>query len=123
MNSTGNLTEFLIKSLIKQDDKVKLPITNTRIGDKDLNIFGGSYHIPDNKYETFLNIYYHNFRNIMILIYKSDSKHHFSLYFSFAYIVFQSFFMFYLIYICNKSKVNMNFFYLIIFKISNLIYN
>jgi len=60
MNSTGNLTDFLIKNLIKHDDKIKLPITNTRIGDKDLNIFGGSYHIPDNKYETFLNIYYQN---------------------------------------------------------------
>ena len=60
MKSTGNLTEFLIKSLIKHDDKIKLPITNTRIGDKELNIFGGSYHISDDKYETFLNIYHQN---------------------------------------------------------------
>jgi P4 family phage/plasmid primase-like protien len=32
--------------------------TNTRIGDKTLNIFGGSYHIPDNEYEEFLQLYY-----------------------------------------------------------------
>jgi len=31
-------------------------ITNTRIGSKDLNIYGGSYNIE--KYEEFLKIYY-----------------------------------------------------------------
>jgi P4 family phage/plasmid primase-like protien len=33
------------------------PVTNTRIGDVKLNIHGGSYHIDDNDYETFLKLY------------------------------------------------------------------
>ena len=33
-------------------------ITNTRIGSKDLNIYGGSYNIE--KYEEFLKIYYNS---------------------------------------------------------------
>ena len=33
-------------------------VTNTRIGDKEANIFGGAYHIPDEEYELFLSMYY-----------------------------------------------------------------
>ena len=33
------------------------PVTNTRIGDPKLNIYGGSYHIDDSEYETFLKLY------------------------------------------------------------------
>jgi P4 family phage/plasmid primase-like protien len=33
-------------------------ITNTRIGDKNSNIYGGSYNISDSEYSTFLNLYY-----------------------------------------------------------------
>ena len=33
------------------------PVTNTRIGDPKLNIHGGSYHIEDSEYETFLRLY------------------------------------------------------------------
>jgi P4 family phage/plasmid primase-like protien len=33
------------------------PITNTRIPDAKLNIHGGSYHIPDVDYPTFLDLY------------------------------------------------------------------
>jgi len=32
--------------------------THTRIGDKDEKIFGGSYNIPDDELETFMNLYY-----------------------------------------------------------------
>jgi P4 family phage/plasmid primase-like protien len=33
------------------------PVTNTRIGDAKLSIHGGSYHIPDSDYPTFLELY------------------------------------------------------------------
>jgi len=33
------------------------PVTNTRIGDPKLSIHGGSYHIDDSEYETFLKLY------------------------------------------------------------------
>jgi hypothetical protein len=33
------------------------PVTNTRIGDPKSNIHGGSYHIPDSEYATFLDLY------------------------------------------------------------------
>ena len=33
------------------------PVTNTRIGDPKLNIHGGSYHIDESEYETFLKLY------------------------------------------------------------------
>ena len=33
------------------------PVTNTRIGDPKLNIHGGSYHIEEGEYETFLKLY------------------------------------------------------------------
>ena len=33
------------------------PVTNTRIGDAKQNIHGGSYHIPDADYPTFLDLY------------------------------------------------------------------
>ena len=33
------------------------PVTNTRIGDPKLNIHGGSYHIEDSEYESFLRLY------------------------------------------------------------------
>jgi P4 family phage/plasmid primase-like protien len=32
--------------------------THTRIGDESSNIHGGSYHIPDDDYETFMKLYY-----------------------------------------------------------------
>ena len=32
--------------------------THTRIGDKSLNIFGGSYKINDSEWKTFMELYY-----------------------------------------------------------------
>ena len=50
------LDEFLYKHLKKKDTDEQP--TNTRIGDKELNIFGGSYVIPTDEYKQFLDIYY-----------------------------------------------------------------
>uniref|UniRef100_A0A6C0D202 SF3 helicase domain-containing protein n=1 Tax=viral metagenome TaxID=1070528 RepID=A0A6C0D202_9ZZZZ len=47
----------IIKPKAGQPSNTKL-ITNTRIGDKDSNIYGGSYHIPDDEYDLFLSLYY-----------------------------------------------------------------
>jgi P4 family phage/plasmid primase-like protien len=55
------MNDFLIKHAVKKGDDVSLrPITNTRIGDKESNIYGGSYHIPDEEYNLFLELYYHD---------------------------------------------------------------
>lgn len=55
------LTQFLYNHSIKKEDKddPSKPVTNTRIGStKPVNIFGGSYHIPDDEYDNFLRIYF-----------------------------------------------------------------
>jgi Family of unknown function (DUF5906)/Primase C terminal 2 (PriCT-2) len=49
---------FLKTHAVSKDDKSGKPITNTRIGDKGQNIYGGSYSIPDDKYNEFLDLYY-----------------------------------------------------------------
>ena len=54
--TSKNLTEFLKKHLIKKDSNDI--ITNTRIGDKTESIYGGSYHIDDMEYDTFLKLYF-----------------------------------------------------------------
>jgi len=64
MFSNKNIfNEYLINHIIKKDDEKNLTITNTRIGDKlkasdKPKIFGGSYHISDDEYQDFLNLYY-----------------------------------------------------------------
>jgi|694.fasta_scaffold55126_2 P4 family phage/plasmid primase-like protien len=61
MNMTTNfkdLSEFLAKHNAKNDKS--LPITHTRIGDKDLSIFAGSYSIPKEELHTFHSLYYDN---------------------------------------------------------------
>ena len=59
MKSTNNsFSSFLSSySISKLKDKSS-PITNTRIGDRETNIFGGSYSIPDENYDEFLAKYY-----------------------------------------------------------------
>jgi P4 family phage/plasmid primase-like protien len=51
--------EFLSKHVHQKDLPTTnpKPVTNTRIGDSKMNIHGGSYHIPDVDYPTFLDLY------------------------------------------------------------------
>jgi len=59
MNTTSqykDLSEFLAKHNAKEEKNV--PITHTRIGSKDLNVYGGSYIIPKEDLETFYHLYY-----------------------------------------------------------------
>lgn len=42
----------------KKEKESQLTPTNTRIASQPMNIFGGSYHIPDNEYDDFLKMYY-----------------------------------------------------------------
>ena len=53
----AGFTDFMMKHLIKKGDPANKPITNTRIGDKESQIYGGSYSIPDNEYQAFLQLY------------------------------------------------------------------
>jgi len=54
-----DLFDFLAKHVHKKDLPTTnpKPVTNTRIGDPKLNIHGGSYHIPDDMYSIFLDLY------------------------------------------------------------------
>lgn len=52
-----DLTDFLCKHVIKSGDKNSV-ITHTRIPDKSLNIYGGSYSINPEELETFQALYY-----------------------------------------------------------------
>jgi P4 family phage/plasmid primase-like protien len=52
-----DLQEFLAKHTSK--DKSKVP-THTRIPDKQLNIYGGAYHIPEEELLEFFQMYYDN---------------------------------------------------------------
>ena len=48
--------DFMKNHLVKKDSEHGP--TNTRIGDQDAGIFGGSYHIPDDEYNDFLSLYF-----------------------------------------------------------------
>jgi phage/plasmid-associated DNA primase len=50
----SNYVKFMID---KKVDK-KQPFTHTRIGDKELNIYGGKYFIPENELLTFYKLYH-----------------------------------------------------------------
>jgi len=52
------LSQFLKQHYITKENPK--PITHTRIGSKDDGITGGSYNIPDEKYDQFLEIYYNH---------------------------------------------------------------
>ena len=58
--ATSTLSDFLQKHFVTKENRLTKPITHTRIGDKSSNISGGSYHIPDDDMETFMNVYYKN---------------------------------------------------------------
>jgi P4 family phage/plasmid primase-like protien len=53
-----DLSEFLAKHNAKNDKS--LPITHTRIGDKEANIFAGAYSIPKESLQVFHSLYYDN---------------------------------------------------------------
>jgi len=53
MNSKNDLTGFLISNLAKNN-----PPTHTRIPDKDLNIYGGAYHISSDSKDEFYKHYH-----------------------------------------------------------------
>ena len=57
-SSFKDLSEFLAKHNAKNDKS--LPVTHTRIPDKELNIFAGSYSIPKEELQTFHALYYDN---------------------------------------------------------------
>ena len=50
--------DFMRSHLIKKEEKDKISSTNTRIGDAESKIFGGSYHIKEDEYTNFLSLYY-----------------------------------------------------------------
>jgi P4 family phage/plasmid primase-like protien len=50
--------DFLSKHIAKKKTDPNATITNTRIGDANLSISGGSYNITDAEYPTFLDLYY-----------------------------------------------------------------
>jgi len=54
-----DLSDFLSKHIHQKDLPTTnpKPVTNTRIGDAKLGIHGGSYHITDAEYSTFLELY------------------------------------------------------------------
>ena len=56
----NDLSEFLCKHNAKNNinNKINNIITHTRIGDKDLNIFGGAYIIPREDIPLFHDLYY-----------------------------------------------------------------
>jgi P4 family phage/plasmid primase-like protien len=62
--STGksykDFNDFLQKHTVQKGSDSSMPITNTRIGDKTLNIYGCSYHISDEEYPLFLNLYHND---------------------------------------------------------------
>jgi P4 family phage/plasmid primase-like protien len=54
-----SLFDFLKSHSITKDQKPKPEVTNTRISGKSgSNIYGGSYHIPNEEYNNFLDLYY-----------------------------------------------------------------
>lgn len=50
--------DFLTKHVAKKKTESTVVITNTRIGDSNSGISGGSYSITDAEYPTFLDLYY-----------------------------------------------------------------
>lgn len=60
-----NLQDFLIKHRTNKKNAAATPPgdgttvpTHTRIGDEGSGIFGGSYHVGDDEYETFMQLYF-----------------------------------------------------------------
>ena len=58
--SYRDIADFLAKHTVQKNENMpnNKNFTNTRIGDKTSNIYGGTYYIPDAEYSTFLKLYY-----------------------------------------------------------------
>lgn len=69
-----SLEDYLKRHRVSKDDKLVKEITNTRIGCDNPKIYGGSYHIPDEEYEEFLQIYYHHVFNNKKLEYLTEKQ-------------------------------------------------
>lgn len=55
-----DLNEFLAKHstrLVDKNEQNKIPITHTRIPDKNLNVYAGSYYIPNEELDIFYKLY------------------------------------------------------------------
>ena len=57
-DSNVSILHYYLNAYSVQERDANKPLTNTRIGYPAFNIFGGSYHIPDSEYATFLKKYY-----------------------------------------------------------------
>ena len=55
---SNSYDEFIKQHNIKKSQTSSKDITHTKIGNKELNIFAGSFHISDD-YDEFLELYYH----------------------------------------------------------------
>tara|TARA_B100000963_G_C22638067_1_gene678679 strand:- start:3671 stop:6487 length:2817 start_codon:yes stop_codon:yes gene_type:complete len=53
----SKINDKLDKFLRKYESKKGCPFTHTRIGDRSLGVFAGSYFIPDDKYNEFYSLY------------------------------------------------------------------
>ncbi len=54
----SELSTFLTNHTSKKSNDNSTEITHTRIGNPELNIYGGSFHIPTNDLDTFYKSYY-----------------------------------------------------------------
>ena len=54
----NDLSDFLAKHNSKNKDKDKNVITHTRIGNQELNIYGGSFSINKEELSVFYRLYY-----------------------------------------------------------------
>lgn len=50
--------ETYLRNFIRDKNNEEHKITHTKIGDKNKNIFGGSYYVPQEKWDEFYNTYY-----------------------------------------------------------------
>ena len=57
MEAYRDVHDFLAKHVVPKGAS-GIEKTNTRIGDAKSNIYGGTYHIPDAEYPTFLKLYH-----------------------------------------------------------------
>ena len=57
-NNYNDLNDFMSKHSVSKNPNQTGNITHTRIGNKDLNVYGGSYSIPPSELSEFYKLYY-----------------------------------------------------------------